>query len=136
MRRRGTMLQLSNGSRATAWILLLISLIALGCGIAAAQNSTGSSAQPSGQSRTNPPAQDDILLPQEGVSPEKVPAATTPEPTVAPTPAPANQPNNTVNVPRQAQPGREAEKNSSGQFVFKSDVQEVTLHATVVDDRQ
>jgi Ca-activated chloride channel family protein len=32
--------------------------------------------------------------------------------------------------------GREAEKTSNGTFVFKSEVQEVTLHATVVDDRQ
>jgi VWFA-related protein len=36
-----------------------------------------------------------------------------------------------VNLPAQ---GREAEKNSSGTFVFKAEVQEVTLHATVVDD--
>lgn len=115
---------------------MLISLIALGCGIAAAQNSTGSGGQSSGQNGSNPPNQDDILLPPEGVSPEKAPVATTPVPSAAPAPAPANQPKNTVNVPRQTQAGREAEKNSSGQFVFKSDVQEVTLHATVVDDRQ
>jgi VWFA-related protein len=33
-------------------------------------------------------------------------------------------------------PGTEAEKSSSGAFVFRTEVQEVTLHATVVDDRQ
>jgi VWFA-related protein len=32
--------------------------------------------------------------------------------------------------------GREAEKSANGTFVFKTEVQEVTLHATVVDDRQ
>ena len=32
--------------------------------------------------------------------------------------------------------GREAEKDSGGNFIFKSEVQEVTLNATVVDDHQ
>jgi VWFA-related protein len=38
-----------------------------------------------------------------------------------------------VNLPAQ---GREAEKDKNGTFVFKTEVQEVTLHATVVDDHQ
>ncbi len=37
-----------------------------------------------------------------------------------------------MNIPPQ---GQEAQKNRSGTFVFKAEVQEVTLHATVVDDR-
>jgi len=48
--------------------------------------------------------------------------------------APANEPSNALlSLPTQ---GREAERDNSGTFVFKTEVQEVTLHATVVDDHQ
>ena len=98
-----------------------------------------------GQSGANGAAQqsgnDDVLLPPEGLSPEKTrqPSSTaTPQaPGQSETPvgdaAPANQSGNTVNVPA---PGTEAQKSSNGTFVFRTEVQEVTLHATVVDDRQ
>jgi VWFA-related protein len=46
---------------------------------------------------------------------------------------PANRPDNSVNLPSN---GIEPEKNSSGTFVFRTEVREVTLHATVVDKRQ
>jgi VWFA-related protein len=99
-----------------------------------------------GQSPSNGAAQqsanDDVLLPPEGLSPEKTgrqPASTaTPQvpgrsETHVGDAAPANQPGNTVNMPSS---GTEAEKSSNGTFVFRTEVQEVTLHATVVDDRQ
>jgi len=91
--------------------------IALFCGVTVAQSN-----QATGQQGTTTPqtANDDVLLPPEGVNPER------PQ-------NPVNQPSDTVNLPSQ---GIEPEKNSSGTFVFKSEVQEVTLHATVVDDRQ
>lgn len=108
-----------------SWILSLLLLFAVCIGMAAAQNSTAANPQQRGQGGTiSPNANDDVLLPPEGVSPEKAP-----EPG-----APANQPTDTVNLPRQQ--GREAEKSSNGTFVFKTEVQEVTLHATVVDDHQ
>jgi VWFA-related protein len=82
--------------------------------------------RPSGSHSAPPQNNDDILLPPEGVSPDKPSAAT-------PQPAPANQPGDTVNLPTE---GREAEKDKNGTFLFKTEVQEVTLHATVVDDHQ
>jgi VWFA-related protein len=103
------------------FLLLLCSLLC--CEIAVAQGSNAASQQEN----------NDVLLPPEGVSPDKAQPAGTGT-TSAPVyePSPANQPGNTVDVPQ----GREAEKNSSGTFVFRTEVQEVTLHATVVDDRQ
>ena len=52
----------------------------------------------------------------------------------APMQTPPNQPGNTVQVPRQNP--QEPDANEGGVFVFKKRVEEVTLHATVVDDRQ
>lgn len=47
---------------------------------------------------------------------------------------PRNQPGDTVQVPNQ--PGRAPDSQEGGVFVFRKQVEEVTLHATVVDDRQ
>jgi len=102
-------------------------LVAGFIGVAVAQ----SSRQQSGTSQQS----SDVLLPPEGVSPEtSAPAkqAGGEQEPAASGEKPANQPSDTVNVPR----GQEAEKTSNGTFVFKTEVQEVTLHATVVDDRQ
>ena len=46
---------------------------------------------------------------------------------------PANQPGDTVQVP--APQGQAADAQHDDVFVFKKEVDEVTLHATVVDDR-
>ncbi len=52
-------------------------------------------------------------------------------------PPPSNQPGETVNPPAgQAQQPQEPETGEGGVFVFKKQVEEVTLHATVVDDKQ
>ncbi len=51
----------------------------------------------------------------------------------APENPPANQPGDTVQVPPE---GKAPDSEEGGVFVFKKDVEEVTLHATVVDDRQ
>jgi Ca-activated chloride channel family protein len=45
---------------------------------------------------------------------------------------PPNQPGDTVQVPR----GQAPDQESNGVFVFRKQVEEVTLHATVVDDHQ
>jgi VWFA-related protein len=111
-------------------------ILALSCPVLAQSGASASQAQSGG-------AQTDVLLPPEGIAPEKQTA----QPGAAASPAnrsqsgapasgdvlPSNQPGNTVNLPSQ---GKEAEKDSSGTFVFRTEVQEVTLHATVVDDRQ
>jgi Ca-activated chloride channel family protein len=47
-------------------------------------------------------------------------------------PPPPNQPSDTVQVPGAQAPARE----DNGVFVFRKEVEEVILHATVVDDRQ
>ncbi|PSH04655.1 MAG: VWA domain-containing protein [Acidobacteria bacterium] len=112
--------------------------------VAAAQTSNVSQGQKNVQGATSSPNEnEDVLLPPEGVSPDKVqpstvPAASaeTPEPTVGPAQSPVNQPSNTVTLTPQPQAGREPEKNKSGIFVFRTEVQEVTLHATVVDNHQ
>lgn len=48
---------------------------------------------------------------------------------------PANQPGDTVQIP-QAQQGQAPDQNEGGVFVFRKRVEEVMLHATVVDDKQ
>lgn len=120
------MLQVSNGNRAKFWIAVLVLLLAAFSGFVVAQSSN----QQSGTQQN-----DDVLLPPEGVSPDKPQAAipaTPPAANQSQSPQrPANQPSDTVNLPQ----GKEPEKNSNGTFVFKTEVQEVTLHATVVDDR-
>jgi VWFA-related protein len=121
------MLPVNNGTRAKIWIAALVLLVAGFTGVAAAQ----SSGQQSGAGQQN----GDVLLPPEGVSPEASAPATQTAPEQEPATSgqkPANQPGDTVNVPQ----GEEAEKTSNGTFLFKAEVQEVTLHATVVDDRQ
>ena len=119
--------------------LTLLLFVAVFSYIALAQSSNGSAANTStsAQPQTGAEQNDDVLLPPEGVNPETQPAA---QPANAPpatenstTPAPRNQPGDTVTVAPQ---GREPDKNNNGTFVFKTEVQEVTLHATVVDERQ
>ncbi len=59
-------------------------------------------------------------------------AGQNPQEQEAPAPAPApNQPGDTVQVPQQGQP---PSSSNNDVFVFKKEVDEVTLHATVVDD--
>jgi VWFA-related protein len=91
-------------------------------GMAIAQGTKRQAPSTPPQNSQNNSSNDDVLLPPEGVSPDK-PSQ----------PAPANQPGDTVSLPPQ---GQEAEKDKNGTFIFKSEVQEVTLHATVVDDHQ
>ncbi len=118
------MLLMSKQNRAKVWIAGLVLLLAMCSGMAVAQDS-GAPKPPSGsQSGAVPQSDEDVLLPPEGVNPDKTHAAP---------PAPANQPGDTVSLPPQ---GQEAEKDKNGTFVFKTEVQEVTLHATVVDDHQ
>jgi len=97
-----------------AQLLLIVGFILLG--LAAAQNA----ASPA------PPA---------ASSPSPAPSAANPP---AATPPAANRPASTVSAPTQTLPpaSQEPDTGDSGVFVFKKEVQEVVLHATVVDDKQ
>jgi VWFA-related protein len=100
----------------------------------------------SGQQAQNEPIPD-VLPPPMGSRPSTLPPQSrsadqgaqpeTPPQGAASQPAqrPPNQPGDTVQVPA-AQQGRPASRNDNGVYVFKTDVQEVVLHATVIDDRQ
>lgn len=135
------MLRVSSRRRMNVRVTVLLLLAAMCCGVAVAQSPAPANGQPTQPAPQNIPQNttqqnDDVLLPPEGVSPDAA-ATTTSRPAAgaapaAAQPAPANQPTDTVKLPAQ---GREAERNSNGTFVFKAEVQEVTLHATVVDDR-
>ncbi len=106
----------------------MISLLLVLCsGVVVAQASGAANGTQSSRSGAGPQHNDDVLLPPEGVNPDK------PQDSTSPASAQPGRPSDTVNLPAQ---GREAEKNSNGTFVFRTQVQEVTLHATVVDEHQ
>jgi VWFA-related protein len=76
---------------------------------------------------STPPPQEQQIQPLPGAS-----AQDAQESSVPPNP-PLNQPGDTVQVPQQ---GQAPDSQEGGVFVFKKEVEEVTLHATVVDERQ
>ncbi len=87
-----------------------------------------------------PPAQTQPSYPPPAQAPAQAtpqaPTASQPAPPAADdttTPPPPNQPGDTVQVPAQ---GQEVQKEDNGMFVFKKQVEEVVLHATVVDAKQ
>jgi Ca-activated chloride channel homolog len=133
------MLRLSSAKQARVWTALiriatlcLLLTVFLGGAVAQSSNS-GNGHQETQGGKTPPSGNDDALLPPEGVSPESVPATVAPSQAATTRQAPATP----VSDPAKPLPGgREADKDSSGNFVFKSEVQEVTLNATVVDDHQ
>ena len=117
---------MSRGSRSAGWIVALILLVAGCVGAGAAQESSGVHAPPGA-----PAVQSgDVPLPPEGVNPQppQPPATVAPPAAAQPTPASPKQPGDVVS--------REPEKSGNGSFVFKTEVREVTLQATVVDGHQ
>ena len=93
------------------------------------------------QQPTAPQSQGELVAPdpefeKPGEPPTAAPPAAQPaaQPPAGTATGPANQPGSTVQVPP-AQRGQELSK-EGGAFVIKRNVQEVTLHATVVDERQ
>lgn len=86
---------------------------------------------PAGQ----PPAAGTQAAPatQQNSGTQQPPASAPDQDQNAPIPKAPNQPGDTVQVP--AQPGEAPETQSSGVYIFKKEVDEVTLHATVVDDK-
>jgi VWFA-related protein len=87
----------------------------------------------------NQPAPNAPVPPQSSAPP---PQSSAPPPSAAPAPGknappstlPPNQPGEAVRVPPSQ--GGEVQKEDSGMFVFKKQVEEVVLHATVVDNHQ
>ena len=117
-------------SRRTLSVTFVV-LLALAV-VAGAQSSAP--AQSSGQAGTN--ADPTANGPVQGVIP---PLPNNQQPGAAgvnsSSPQAPNQPGDTVQVPAQGQ-GQSPAREDNGVFVFKKRVEEVVLHATVVDDRQ
>jgi Ca-activated chloride channel family protein len=105
------------------WIVPLLLLV-----FALAASAQQQQAPPS----TSIGAQDPMAQPPVA-HPPAPPQQQTPPPTAPP--RPGNHPSDTVAVP-QAQQGQAPDENEGGVFVFRKRVEEVILHATVVDDKQ
>lgn len=93
----------------------------------AAQNTSGAAAAPS----ATPPIQQPGTTPQNGTQQSANPQSGTPQngtppPTPAPLPAPTDQ---------QTQDQSQSPSTDNGVFVFKKEVDEVVLHATVIDTK-
>ena len=77
--------------------------------------------------------------PQQPIANPAPPPAAPTQPAAAPPEGPAadapNQPHNTVQIPQGQQQGQAPSREDNGVFVFKKQVEEVVLHATVVDDK-
>ena len=108
MRKRVTMLPRNR------FLLLLVSLVALSVWLGAQTSSYPP------QAPARPPAQGS----------GQPPGAAEPLPGDAP-----NQPGNTVQAPAGRPQGQEPSREDNGVFVFKKQVEEVVLHATVLDDK-
>ena len=105
--------------------LLLPALILLATTWIAAQTSTTAPPQPNATAATPPQS---TTQPSTNQNPA---AGQTQQQEPAPAPAP-NQPGDTVQVP--AQQGQAPSGEENNVYIFKKEVDEVTLHATVVDD--
>lgn len=91
-------------------------------------------APPSTSIGSEEPANPPVMMPPEQQAPAN-PAPQQPGQGPAQQAPPPNQPGSTVQIPSQQQ-GQAPDANEGGVFVFRKQVEEVTLHATVVDDRQ
>jgi VWFA-related protein len=94
----------------------LVLLLSLGLTLVAVAQNPPQNPPPQSQPHRNPPAKD--------------------EDETAPVPPPPNQPGDTVRVPLGQPSPQDVEQGDNGTFTFKKKVEEVVLHATVVDQRQ
>jgi len=76
------MLQVSSGNRKRSWAAIACVLLAMGCGAALAQSSNAGSGRGTEGGTAQQIDHEDVLLPPEGVSPEK--QSSTPEAIAAP----------------------------------------------------
>ncbi len=112
-------------------LLLVLGLSLLGVSQTPPQN------QPQTPPAQNAPPQSAPAQPQVPTNPP--PASTAPAPPPdenAPMPPAPNQPGDTVQVPQGRSGSSGVESGDNGTFTFKKQVEEVVLHATVVDQRQ
>jgi Ca-activated chloride channel homolog len=118
-----------------SYIVAFILVLCLVAGLSAQQQQQAPPSSPIGaEEPSNPP----VMMPQQAPA-QQQPTAPAQQQGQAPAgtqqaPPPANQPGDTVKVPAQA--GQSPDANEGGVFVFRKQVEEVTLHATVVDDKQ
>ncbi len=98
-------------------------LLVFALGALAQQQAPPSTSIGSQEPMSQPPVAEHPPTPPPSQTPQQAPST------------PANQPANTVQVPS-AQQGQAPDQNEGGVFVFRKKVEEVTLHATVVDDKQ
>src|SRR6185369_14484252 len=108
--------------RVNKFLVPLILVLVCAIGLAAQQQAPSSTPIGSQEPMSQPPV----------AHPNPQPPANEPQ---APVTNPANQPSDTVRVPQQQQ-GSAPVDQESGAFIIRKRVEEVTLHATVVDDRQ
>lgn len=107
-------------------VLLIATVLMLGSWLGA-QNSSASSPQQAAPNSSSSPAGQN-----QAASPANAPPARGQE--SQPASNASNQPGDTSQVPAKP-PGEAPETNDTGAYVFHKEVDEVTLHATVVDDR-
>lgn len=110
--------------RPNKWIVPLIILVFALAALAQQQQAPPSTSIGAQDPMSQPP----VAHPPAPPQPQQQPAPQEPAPS-------ANQPSDTVQVP-QAQRGQAPDQNEGGVFVFRKRVEEVILHATVVDDKQ
>ena len=111
----------------TSYCVLLITTILLLGSWALSQSAP---AQPANQPEMTPPAAPGVTQQTAPATGNSAPANQTPD--QQPIPKAPNQPGDTVQVPS---PGQAPSAQSGDVYIFKKEVDEVTLHATVVDDR-
>jgi Ca-activated chloride channel homolog len=114
-------MHLRNKSSLVAIAILLV------CGTWLIAQESAAPAQPPGPTAVSPQQQP----PAPGQNPQAQPPSQTQDQAPAPAPAP-NQPGDTVELPSHR--GQAPDSQNNDVFVFKKEVDEVTLHATVVDD--
>lgn len=113
------------------FVLSLVSTCALAVALASGAQAQQQSAPPSTNIGSQEPQQPPVMSPP---TPQQAPAPAQNPPQQAPA-NPRNQPGNTAQVPNGSQQRGAAVEQENGGFVIRVRSTEVTLHATVVDDR-
>ena len=116
--------------RNKSYLLIFVCVLLLGSWLRAQDSTAPAPAQPPSATQSAPPAQPPDAGAQNHTQ-QSQPSAQNPQEQEAPAPAPApNQPGDTVQLPQ----GQAPASSNNDVFVFKKEVDEVTLHASVVDD--
>lgn len=117
--------------------LLITIILALGTWLTAQTSSSPAPAAPAPSAATSAPGTQSPTDASGAQTPQRqptAPASPAGGQDNAPVPRAPNQPGDTVTVPAQSQ-GEAPETGKGDVFIFRKEVDEVTLHATVVDDK-